>query len=165
MNIDTDTIRRLRDGLVQSGADTGDANSKSEVSPAHQQAAVERFAPFAETMYLMMLVDGDAASIELDAIRGALQILTDGVLDETSLNDLFRHCAREVEKFGVEGRLQFVGARLSADRVDRETAFSLAAAVAIADNKIEDTENALMGSIAEWYGISGKRCKEILQQI
>ena len=165
MNIDTNTIRRLRDGLVKRGSISSDAELDEDIPVLYQQAVLERFAPFAETMYLMMLIDGHAASVELDAIHGAMQILTDGILDHDVLDGIFKRCARKAEEYGVEGRLQFVGAQLSRDRVDRETAFSLAAAVAIADNKLEDMEVSLMESIAEWYGISGKRSREIVQQI
>jgi uncharacterized tellurite resistance protein B-like protein len=165
MNIDTSIIRRLRDGLVQRGSISNDADLDTGIPAQYQQAVLERFAPFAETMYLMMLIDGHAASAELDAIHGAMQIMTDNTLDHETLNELFKRCAKGVDEYGVEGRLQFVGARLSADRVDRETAFSLAAAVAIADNELEEVEVTLMDSIAEWYGISSKRCKEILQEL
>ena len=164
MNIDTSIIRRLRDGLVQRGTISNDAELDTGLPAQYQQAVLERFAPFAETMYLMMLIDGHAANAELDAIRGAMQIMTDNTLDHAALNDVFELCAKGVEEYGVEGRLQFVGTRLSADRVDRETAFSLAAAVAIADKKVEAVEVSLMDSIAEWYGISSKRCKEMLQE-
>jgi tellurite resistance protein len=165
MNIDTNTIRRLRDGLVKRGSISNDAELDADMPVLYQQAVLERFTPFAETMYLMMLIDGHADSVELDAIRGAMQILTDGTLDNEVLNGVFKRCAKKAEEYGVEGRLQFIGAHLSTDRVDRETAFSLAAAVAIADNKLEEVEIALMESIAEWYGISSKRCKEILQDL
>ena len=165
MNIDTNIIRRLRDGLVQRGSMSNDADLDTDIPAQYQQAVLERFAPFAETMYLMMLIDGHAANAELDAIHGAMQIMTDNTLDHETLSEIFKRCAKEVDEYGVEGRLQFVGARLSADRVDRETAFSLAAAVAIADNELEEVEVTLMDSIAEWYGISSKRCKEILQEL
>ena len=165
MNINTDTIRRLRDGLVKRGTSSGDTDPCADMPEHYHQAVLERFSPFAETMYLMMLIDGHAASAELDAIRGAMQILTDSTLNNDALNEIFELCAQEADMYGVEGRLQFVGARLSADRVDRETAFSLAAAVAMADNTIKEVEITLMGSIAEWYGISNKRCKEILQEL
>lgn len=160
INIDSSTIRRLRDGLIQQGSAGG--GSDAELPQSYQKALLERFAPFAETMYLMMQIDGHAAGAELNAIRGAMHILTDGVLSHTVLDEIFHRSAEEIQRQGVEGRLQAVGARLSIDRVDRETAFSLAAAVAISDDKIEDVELTLIGSIAEWYGISDKRSREIL---
>ena len=102
MNIDTNTIRRLRDGLVKRGSISSDAELDEDIPVLYQQAVLERFAPFAETMYLMMLIDGHAASVELDAIHGAMQILTDGNLDHYVLNDVFKHCARKVEEYGVD---------------------------------------------------------------
>ncbi len=163
MNIDTETIRRLRDGLIQRGA--GDGEPAARLPEAYQQAVLERFAPFAETMFLMMQIDGHTDGAELEAIRGAMKVLTDGALGHAVLDDIFDQSAREVARQGVEARLQAVGARLSVDRADRETAFSLAAAVALADNRLEDVELTLIGSIAEWYGISGKRSREILEDL
>ena len=163
MNSDTRTIRRLRDGLVERGNNKIPAGV--EIPASYQDALLARFAPFAETMYLMMQIDGHSADTELDAIRGAMQVLTDGSLPDDTLNEIFQSCKRDVREHGVEIRLQAVGTRLSTDRVDRETAFTLAAAVAIADHKLEEEEVLLMESIAEWYGISNKRCREILEEV
>lgn len=163
MTIDSNTIRRLRDGLIQRGA--ADGGQATDMPEAYQKAVLDRFAPFAETMYLMMQIDGHVADAERDAIRGAMSILTDGALDHAMLDEIFDRSAGEVQQQGVEGRLQAVGARISVDRQDRETAFSLAAAVAIADNRVEEVELTLISAIAEWYGISAKRSREILQDL
>jgi hypothetical protein len=70
-----------------------------------------------------------------------------------------------VAEFGVNHCLRDIGVRLSADRLDRETAFTLAAAVALADRHLLEQESSLMLSIAEWYGVSGKRAMQLLQQV
>ena len=164
MNLNTETIIRLRDALIQSGQVAVQSNV-TVTTEARSSAALKRFAPFAETMYLMMMVDGDADKLELDVIRGAISILTDGLLGNESLDEIFCRCAEVATNHGVEQRLQSIGAHLSADKMDRETAFTLAAAVAIADNEVAEEEAALVRLIAEWYGISERRCEEILQHI
>jgi len=164
MNIDTQTIRRLRDALVANGRLTA-ANSDTVEIESQSQASLQRVAPFAETMYLMMMVDGKAATEEREAIRGALQMLTHGLLNSNSLDDILRRCETVVQEFGVERRLQAIGAQLSADRLDRETAFTLAAVVAMADKQVLESESLLVQSIAEWYGVSSSRCRVILQSV
>jgi len=160
VDIRTDTIYRLRDALIDQGRSP---KAPTDTPTSHRQAAMERFAPFAETMYLMMIIDGDRDESELAAISGALHILSDGRLDDVALEELLALCATRADEYGIEGRLQFVGAGLAMDPLDRETAFSLAAAVAIADEILEEGESNLMDSIAEWYGISSRRRREILQ--
>ena len=115
-------------------------------------------------MYLMMMVDGQMSANEQVAINGALKVLTRGLLDAPALQQILQHCERQARQSGVEARLESIGSRICADRVDRETAFSLAAAVAIADHALHDGERSLLQSIAQWYGISSKRCTQILQQ-
>ena len=167
LNINTQTIRRLRDALLESGRldeQPGDINNETKTDD-RSQALMNRVSPFAETMYLTMMADGVAAESEKEAIRGALQVLTQGFLDESMLEKILERCQRLAREQGVEFRLQTLGAQLCADRQDRETAFTLAAAVAMADNQVVDEETSLVDSIAEWYGVSAKRCSEILQQI
>lgn len=167
MNIDTATIQRLRDALLESGRPQPDepTTDQAEAGSTREQAALRRFTPFAETMYLMMMVDGDQNTSELDSIRGAMRILTNDFLGDDALDDIFRRCGLNVARFGVNQCLRDIGARLSADRLDRETAFTLAAAVALADRQLLKQESSLMRSIAEWYGISGKRSLQLLQQV
>jgi uncharacterized tellurite resistance protein B-like protein len=167
MNIDTVTIRRLRDALLASGREKDPGHVETgfpQDDAGRKQAALLRVAPFVETMYLMMAADEELCEAEEQAVRGALKVLTHGMLDDASLELLLADCEAMVQEQGVQARLQAVGARVCADRTDRETAFSLAAAIAMADNKLVNAESLLVDSIAEWYGISGRRCAEILQQ-
>jgi uncharacterized tellurite resistance protein B-like protein len=166
LELDTATMRRLRDALIAGGklqatADVTDTPALDE----RALASIRRVEPFAETMFLMMMADGEAAETEKDAIRGALLLLTHGYIQPAVLDDIQHNCEAIVASQGVERRLQMIGARLSADKQDRETAFTLAAAVAVADATVASTESNLIDSIAEWYGISNRRRAEILQQL
>lgn len=168
-DFDNTTIRRLRDVLVNNGKlinkQADNLPQDGLDSTERQQASIKRVSPFAETMFLVMMADGSADQSERDAIQGALQLLTHGFIDQTQLAELITRFEQDIDNHGVESRLQSLGAQLSADRQDRETAFTLAAAIAVADEKVEQQENALIDSIAEWYGISGVRRRAILQQV
>jgi uncharacterized tellurite resistance protein B-like protein len=162
MEINTQTIRRLRDALIEGGAQS--AVGSATVTTPGSQASLERVAPFVETMFLMMQADGHQDASEEAAILGAMRTLTHGLLDDAELDSLLETCAERLAQQGVEARRQAVGNRICADRVDRETGFTLAAAIALADSEVAIEESALLVSIAEWYGISSRRRLEILGQ-
>lgn len=161
MHIDTATIRRLRDALLANGRIATAA--VDNVDEGRRKASLQRVQPFVETMYLMMVIDGEPDRAEYEVMRGALGMLTDGLLHGAALDEMLGDCEALAREQGVMARLQAVGGRICADRVDRETAFSLATAVAIADGKLLAEESSLVESIAEWYGISAKRCAQLLQ--
>jgi len=166
VNIDTTTIQRLRDALLEGGRPApGEPPAGDPVISSRERAALARFTPFAEIMYLMMMIDERADIAEVDAIRGAMRILTNGLLEDAVLDDIFLRCRDNASEFGVESCLQEIGARLSANRQDRETAFSLAAAVALADKHLLAAESSLMTSIAQWCGVSDKRAGVLLEQL
>lgn len=166
MNIDTATLRRLRDVLVGKGQKAlSPLAALFSAQAGEVRASVRRVSPFVETMYLMMVVDGVPDSNEQEVIRDALEVLTRGVLQETELKQILRRCEVLVREQGVEARLQAVGSRLSVDRLDREMAFSLAATVALADRRLAGEESTLLASVGEWYGISALRRAQLLQQL
>lgn len=168
MNVDTAIIRRLRDALLEdgdlsrrvSGAAMGQVTTR-----ARENAAVARFTPFAEIMYFVMMVDEEADIAEYETIRGAMRVLTDSLLPDTALEDIFQRCRERVGSYGVESCLQETAARLCADRQDRETAFTLAAAVALADDRVMPRELDLIADIAQWCGISSKRASALLEEL
>ena len=162
MEIDTQTIRRLRDALIEGGLQPAAGNPAA--STPGRRGSLKRVAPFVETMFLMMEADGHHDANEEAAIQGAMRTLTHGLLDDAELDSLLEACAGRLAEQGVQARLQAVGNRICADRVDREIGFTLAAAIALADSEVAIEESALLVSIAEWYGISTRRRREILGQ-
>jgi uncharacterized tellurite resistance protein B-like protein len=165
MNIDTDTVRRLRDALIERGGATADATASGSSQPREIQASLQRVAPFVETMYLMMMADGRAGGSERTAITGAIRLLTRDLVTDDELDGLLRRCEELALAEGAAARLQSIGSRICADRMDREMAFTLAAVVALADNRVRSAESSLLREVAEWYGISARRSEELLQQI
>lgn len=141
------------------------SDDTASVSEHRLQAATERFLPFGETLYLMMTIDGEANEAERDAIRGTMHMLSGGALPDHKLDDILANCATRAAEFGVEACLQHIGAHLASDRLERETAFTLAGAVALADNRLRDSESELLYEIAEWFGISRKRADELLGEL
>jgi tellurite resistance protein len=172
MRINTVTITRLRDALLQSGR-----RPSLVVSPAYETlarsgllgpeevAAVERIDPLAETMYLMMTVDGTIAESEKDAIRGAVRGLADNLIRSGTMNVMLESFAAKLKEHGRDARLQEIADSLSEDPQEAEGAFSLAAAIALADDAIHDKENEFINQLADWFGISDTRANQILDEL
>lgn len=165
MEINTRTIRRLRDNLLQSAALFADQQAAQSAPPAIRAAILRRLEPFAEIMYLVMVADKEVASAEQASLAAALQILADGQFDARELDSLFEKFAANAHNVGVEGRIAQIGATLSADREDRETAFTLAAAVAVADDAVDVSETAILDLVREYFGITLTRASTLLDDI
>ena len=164
IDIDTEAIRRLRDHFLhpQVDAEVCSDEQRSQATPALRQAVLRRAEPFAETLYLVMQADNHAAAEEQRILRGALRILTEGWVDDESLDALQQEFAIRLAQQGAAARVQQLGTRLSTHAQDREMAFSLAAAVALADASVEVSEHALLQQMAEDYGISARRMAILL---
>lgn len=164
MHIDTDAIRRLRDGLLAraSEAPADLPGAGPEADPARREAILRRVEPFAETMFLVMMADNEPAAAERQALIGAFDALTAGSIGPEALGALLDRFLADVQREGAEARLQRLGSRLMADRDDRETAFTLAAVVAIADAEVDPRENHMLALVREHFGISDKRAAVLL---
>lgn len=172
MIIETATIQRLRDALLQSGrrpsivmSSAYETLASQGLLSAEETAALERIDPLAETMFLMMAADGTLNDSEKDAIRGAIRGLTGNVLRSGIIDSMMKNYASKLETNGREHRLEEIADRLSEAPLEAETAFSLAAAVALADDYVADEENELINQLAEWFGIPKERAEEILDEL
>ncbi|HEX3597542.1 MAG TPA: TerB family tellurite resistance protein [Polyangiaceae bacterium] len=172
MKIETATIRRLRDALLESGR-----RESPVLSPAYEtlaragllsedeRTALNRIAPVGETLFLMMAADGKVTASERDALRGAIRGLAGDVLHEGTILVMLEQYEKALENEGREARLESLGATLSATPAAAEGAFALAAAVALADDEVADEERALVDQIRTWFGISSDRASVLLHQL
>ncbi len=167
MKIDTALTRRLRNSLMQAGLEeTSDASRVSETPrelTVAQQATLERVLPMLETLYLIMVADLETSDAERATLRGAIKTLTSATLGDDVLDDLLDGFEERLAEQGREARLHQIGALLCADPADAEIAFSLAAAVALADDRVDSEERRLVEDMAESFGISSKRAASILE--
>lgn len=172
MKIETTTIVRLRDALLLSGR-----RPSMVVSPAYETlarqgllspeetAALERVEPIGEAMFLMMAADGQVNAAEKDAIRGALRGLTGNLLRSGTIEAMMANYAARLVDQGRDSRLQEIAELLSEIPVEAESAFSLAAAIALADDQVADEENQFINQLAEWFGLTQKRADAILDEL
>ena len=172
MRIHTSTITRLRDALLQSGrrpsivmSPAYETLARSGLLSPEETAAVERIDPLAETMYLMMTADGHIAEVEKDALRGAIRGLADNLIRTGTINVMLETFAQKLGEHGREARLQEIAEALSDNPHEAEAAFSLAAAIALADDSVHESENEFINQLADWFGISTKRAEQILDEL
>lgn len=168
MNVNTEVIRRLRDSLL-----LRERTAQPDVAPitgaqkqgAPRDALLRRIEPFAETMYLVMMADAESAEVERRALLGALSVLTDGTVDPAELNCMIDRFDAGTAREGSEARLQQIGMHFASEREDRETAFTLAAVVAVADERVEPGENRVLEWVQEYFGVSDRRAQILLESI
>jgi len=172
MKIQTATIERLRDALLQSGrrpsmvaSSAYETLTREGLLTPEEVGSINRVGPLAETMFLMMAADGTLAEIERDAVRGAIRGLTDNLLRTGTINVLLEGYAQRLADSGRDARLHEIAEELAEDPQEAEGAFALAAAVALADDDVSEAENAFINQLAEWFGISAERAGEILDQL
>jgi tellurite resistance protein len=172
MRIRTGTIERLRDALLESGRREGTVLSSAYETLARQgllstqeTTALRRVDAVAETMFLMMAADGDVADAERDAVRGAIRGLTGDVLHAGIINVMLETYAGRLQEQGREARLRQIAQSVSGEAQEAESAFALAAAVALADDEVADEENSLINELARWFGFSDAEADSILDRL
>lgn len=172
MKIQTATIERLRDALLQSGrrptmvsSSAYETLTREGLLTPEEVGAINRIGPLAETMFLMMAADGTLAEPEKDAMRGAIRGLTDNLLRSGTINVMLETYEQRLAESGRDARLHELAEELAEDPIEAEGAFAMAAAIALADDEVSDEENAFINQLAEWFGISSERVVEILDQL
>ncbi len=172
MKIQTATIARLRDALLQSGrrpsmvaSSAYETLTREGLLTPEELGSIQRVEPLAETMFLMMAADGTLAESERDAVRGAIRGLTDNLLRTGTINVMLETYGKRLEASSRDARLQEIAQEIAEDPSEAEGAFALAAAVALADDQVSDEENAFINQLSEWFGISDERAAEILDQL
>jgi hypothetical protein len=172
MNIETSTIRRLRDALLQSGrrpsmvlSSAYETLTREGMLSPEEIHALNRVDPLAETMFLMMAADGKLEDAERDAVRGAIRGLSDNILRTGTINVMLENYHRRLTEQGRDERLREIADEIAEEPSEAEGAFALAAAVALADDEVADAENAFINQLGEWFGIPAERASEILDQL
>jgi tellurite resistance protein len=172
MKLKTKTILRLRDALLLSGrrpslvaSSAYETLTREGLLSPEEVGALNRVDPLAETMFLMMAADNKVTDAERDAVRGAIRGLTDSALRTGTINVMLENYQRRLVEDGREERLRQIAETIAEEPTEAESAFALAAAVALADDEVADEENALINQLSEWFGIAPDRSAEILDQL
>jgi tellurite resistance protein len=172
MKIRTATITRLRDAMLESGrrpstvvSSAYETLTRNQLLSPEEMHALTRVEPLAEIMYLMMAADGRLDEDERDAVRGAIRGLSNNLLRTGTINVMFESFAARLAEHGRDQRVHEIAEELAEHVSDAESAFVLAAAIALADDEVAEAENAFINQLGEWLSISAKRASELLDQL
>jgi tellurite resistance protein len=172
VKLKTRTIERLRDALLQSGrrpslvaSSAYEVLTREGLLSAEEITALNRVDPLAETMFLMMAADGKLTTDERDAVRGGIRGLTDDALHTGTITVMLENYQRRLADEGRDERLRQIAESIAEQPSEAESAFALAAAVALADDDVAEEENAFINQLAVWFGISPERSSAILDQL
>jgi tellurite resistance protein len=169
MKIHSQTIERLRDALLTSGRRSAPVQSsafeilaRAGLLSAAEKAAVARVEPLAEVMFLVMAADAMVAESEMSAIRGAIRGMSGDLLNDGTIQVMIETFALRLRDQGPTVRLEQVATALRSDQNDAESAFCLAAALALADNSVVDSESRVLDELASVLGFSESDKNRIL---
>src|ERR1700709_929835 len=137
MKIQTVTIARLRDALLQSGrrpsmvaSSAYETLTREGLLSPEEAGSVTRVEPLAETMFLMMAADGTIAEAERDAVRGAIRGLTDDLLRTGTINVMLESYEKRLAESGRDERLHEMAEPMAAYPSRTKGALGLAPALA-----------------------------------
>lgn len=123
------------------------------VCPTPEMAAVlNRVAPIAEALYLVMSADGVCSLEERVALRGALRTITDDELSKPAIAALLHRFDSSLEDEGVTARMSRVAAQIAGDRADSRATVELAAALILADGEVTESERDVLQQLVEETG-------------
>ena len=170
MKLTTEMIERLRDTLLEEGrrptlvpsSAYGSLTREALLTP-REQDELEWVDPIGEVMFLMMRADREGTEREKTVLKGALRDLTGGVLRSGTLDVLLEHYEERVATAGWRGRLEAAADILSRDSLTSEVTYTLAAAMALADDQVTLEENKVIDRLAELLGLTDERCCELLE--
>lgn len=171
MQLRTKTIERLRDALLKSGKRRSSVTSsayralaREGLLTAEENEALERIGPVAEAMFLVIAADEQVTDTELAALRGAIRGLTGDMLSDDFVQLLIEKFALRLRDQGREARLTEI-ARATLDAGEALNTFALAAAVALADNQITNTESELIIELKGHFQLSDDDVATVLGQL
>lgn len=155
-------LETLRDRLRARGQRPsivfGGPHTSQELIEALQ--IVEAWGAFVEAMYLMMAVDRRVLNVEREVLRGALAVLSGGLVRTRHMEAMLDAAARRVAKDGTEKRTQHVIDVLREDRPRAEAAAVVAAAIAVADSRVVPEEHALLDRLTRELELGDARVQE-----
>lgn len=174
MRLDSESLAVLRDQLRLRGERPsmvpGPISSLPPDSPrapltADALAVVQRVSPMCEVLYLLMVADDRHDPRENEVLRGAVRALTDGALRSHEIDDMLGVYAARLQEESRQDRLEQVTAQLALDRSDAEAAYTLAAAMVIADERPDQREKAMLEELRDLLAISRARAHTLLGEV
>ncbi len=161
------TLARLRDRLETRGQRPSVVMAHQNLSPDALEfvQVTNQYGTLCEAMYIMMAADGRVTQDERDVLKGALRSLSEDTVRGVHIEAMLDAAAKKAATEGRDARLSAIIDELREDVTLSEVAFVLMAAIAFADDIIEDEENEVLNALAEGLGIATDRANDLLDQV
>lgn len=158
----TERVRELISSKGQMSLAPTDPRFDGVCPTAEMAAVLNRVAPIAEALYLIMAADGVCNLDERIALRGALRTITDDELSKPAIMSLFDRFDTSLVSQGLEGSISRVAAQLGGDRSDSQVTLELAAALILSDGEVTSEERRALEQLAEETGNDPDRALRLL---
>jgi hypothetical protein len=119
-----------------------------------------RLAPLLELLFLVRNASSSGGTVEDAVLRGAARTLGSDLKD-AHISALLSRFREQLREHGLAERLAIVAESLALDRVGAESAYALAATMAIANGEVHEREREFLADVASQLGISKKRASEL----
>jgi tellurite resistance protein len=161
----TERLIGLRDELQRRGQRRSMVFPTAAPNVVEAIAMVEEYGPLCEAMFLVMAVEKRMLNVQRQLLRGALDILSSGRVRTAHMEAMLDASSRRLVEDGFEKRCQHVVAALREDRIRAEMTLVLATALAAADSKITEAEQALLDRFARDLGVDPSRLASVLDEL
>ncbi|HMJ10641.1 MAG TPA: hypothetical protein VK524_04495 [Polyangiaceae bacterium] len=165
MRLSRERLEDLRDKLQRRGRRPSMLFPAGRPDLAEAIEIMQQYGAMCEALYLMMAADRRVLNVEREVMRGALDVLSNGLVRTAHMEAMIDAAARRAAEEGEDQRLQKVIDVLAADPVRAETTLVLAAAVAAADNRITPEEQRVFQVLAEGLNIGDERVSSLLDEL
>jgi hypothetical protein len=161
----TARLLALRDELQRRGQRRSMVFPSAAPNVVEAVAVVEEYGTLCEAMFLVMAVEKRMLNVQRELIRGALDVLSNGRVRSSHMDAMLDAASKHLAEDGIELRCQRIIDALRDDPVRAETMLVLAGAIAAADGKISDSEQALLDTFVDGLGAGQDRLSGILREL
>jgi tellurite resistance protein len=161
----TARLLALRDELRRRGQRRSTVFPSAAPSVVEAVTVVEEYGALCEAMFLVMAVEKRMLNVQRELLRGALDVLSNGRVRSSHMESMLDAASRRLVEDGLDHRCRRVIEKLSDDPVRAETTIVLAGAIAAADGKISESEQALLDRFVQGLDIGQDRLSAILREL
>jgi uncharacterized tellurite resistance protein B-like protein len=155
----------LRDELARRGQRRSMLFPSAAPDVLEAVSLVEEYGALCEAMFLVMAVEKRMLNSQRQLLRGALDVISAGRVRTAHMEAMLDAAAKRLAVDGLETRCRRVAEALRDEPARAETTLVLAAAVAMADGKLSEPEQALLDRFARDLGVDPQRLSEVLQEL
>jgi tellurite resistance protein len=161
----TGRLTELRDQLAQRGQRKSMVFPSTAPNVLEAVAIVEEYGAVCEAMFLVMAVERRMLNVQRQLLRGALDVISGGRVRTAHMEAMLDAASKRLVVDGLEKRILRVVESLADDPARAETTVVLATAVAAADGKVTEQEQALLDRLTRDLDVDSSRLADVLREL